>query len=118
MSRHGKIARLPGPIREQVNVRLQNGENGQDIIAWLNSNDEATAVLAQHFGGQEINDTNLSQWRQGGYRDWEVMQASLDEANRIVSEGLELDKVGGEGAGGPAGGVAGGAIYRRDAKVD
>ena len=59
MSRHGKIARLPGPIREQVNVRLQNGENGQDIIAWLNSNDEATAVLAQHFGGQEINDTNL-----------------------------------------------------------
>jgi hypothetical protein len=94
MSRHGKIARLPGHIREQVNVRLQNGENGQDIIAWLNANDEATAVLAQHFGGQQINDTNLSQWRQGGYRDWEMMQAALDETHRVVSEGQELDKVG------------------------
>jgi hypothetical protein len=94
MSRHGKIARLPGPVREQVNLRLQNGENGQDIIAWLNSNDEVKAVLAQHFGGQEINDTNLSQWRKGGHRDWEMQQAAMDETHRIVAEGLELEKVG------------------------
>jgi hypothetical protein len=94
MSRNGKIARLPGSIREQVNRRLENGENGRDVIAWLNANDEVKAVLARDFDGHEINDVNLCQWRQGGYRDWEMQQATLEETHRIVSEGLELDKVG------------------------
>jgi hypothetical protein len=94
MSRNGKIARLPGPIREQINLRLQNGENGRDIIAWLNSNDEVKAVLANEFGGHEINDENLSQWKHGGYHDWELLQAALAETGRIVSEGMELDKIG------------------------
>jgi hypothetical protein len=94
MSRNGKIARLPGPIREQINLRLQNDQNGRDIIAWLNSNDEVKAVLAREFGGHEINDENLSQWKHGGYHDWEMMQAALAETQRIVSEGQALDKVG------------------------
>lgn len=94
MSRNGKIARLPGPVREQVNRRLDNGEKGRDIIAWLNLNDEVKAVLTRDFDGHEINHVNLCQWRQGGYRDWEMQQATLDETHRVVSEGLELDKVG------------------------
>ncbi len=94
MSRNGKIARLPGPVREQVNRRLENGEKGRDIIAWLNSNDEVKAVLARDFDGHKINNVNLCQWRQGGYRDWQMQQATLDETHRVVSEGLELDKVG------------------------
>jgi hypothetical protein len=94
MSRNGKIARLPAPLREQINLRLQNGENGRDIIAWLNSNDEVKALLAREFGGIEISDDNLSQWKHGGYHDWEMLQATLAETQRIVSEGAELDKVG------------------------
>jgi hypothetical protein len=31
MTRRGKIARLPQPIREQINRRLQNGEEAQKI---------------------------------------------------------------------------------------
>ncbi len=31
MTRKGKIARLPHPIREQVNRRLQDGEEGKSI---------------------------------------------------------------------------------------
>jgi hypothetical protein len=31
MTRRGKIARLPQPIREQINRRLQNGEEAQEI---------------------------------------------------------------------------------------
>jgi hypothetical protein len=96
MSRIGKIARLPAPLREQINVRLQNGENGRDIIAWLNSNDEVNALLAGEFGGHEINDENLSQWKQHGYHDWEILQATLAETQRIASEGAELDKLGGK----------------------
>jgi hypothetical protein len=94
MTRNGKIARLPQPIREQINRRLQDGENGRDILAWLNSSDEVKAVLAQGFDGQEINDVNLSHWKLGGFRDWEAQQAALAETQRIVSEGMALDKVG------------------------
>jgi viroplasmin and RNaseH domain-containing protein len=94
MSRNGKIARLPAPLREQINLRLQNGEKGRDIIAWLNSNNEVKALLASEFGGHEISDDNLSQWKHGGYHDWEMLQATLAETQRIVSEGAELDKVG------------------------
>jgi hypothetical protein len=94
MTRHGKIARLPQQIREQINRRLLDGQKGREIIAWLNSLEEVKAALAQGFEGREINDGNLSEWKLGGYRDWEAQQAALAETQRIMSEGLELDKVG------------------------
>jgi hypothetical protein len=97
MSRVGKIARLPEQIREQINCRLQDGQNGRDILAWLNSSDEVKAVLAREFEDREINDSNLSAWRQGGYRDWEAQQTALAEARRVMSEGQELGEIG-EGA--------------------
>ena len=61
MTRKGKIARLPDHIREQINHSLQDGQNGREIIAWLNSNDEVKSVLAREFDGHEMNHTNLSQ---------------------------------------------------------
>jgi hypothetical protein len=94
MSRNGKIARLPVPIRDQVNHRLESGENGRDIIAWLNSSKDVAAVLSSEFNGAPINDENLSHWRQGGFRDWQMQQSALAEARRIISEGGELDQIG------------------------
>jgi hypothetical protein len=94
MTRKGKIARLPDHIREQINHSLQDGQNGREIIAWLNSNDEVKSVLALEFDGHEMNHTNLSQWRQGGFRDWEAQQAALTEARRVMSEGTELAETG------------------------
>ena len=95
MTRKGKIARLPEHIREHINRRLQDGENGREIIAWLNTNDEVRTLLAQKFGGYKINDTNLSQWRRGGFRDWQARQAALTEACRITSEETGLSETGG-----------------------
>jgi len=94
MSRIGKIARLPEQIREQINCRLQDGENGPDIITWLNSSAEVKAALALEFEGREINEVNLTAWRQGGFRDWETQQAVMAEAQRITSEGGELAQTG------------------------
>ena len=94
MSRIGKIARLPVQLREQVNQRLQDGENGRDLLLWLNSVEEVKTVLANGFGGREITDSNLSDWRLGGYRDWEAQQFALDEARRVVAEGKELGEIG------------------------
>jgi hypothetical protein len=94
MSRVGKIARLPGPIREELNRRLQDGENGQDLLAWLNSSPEVKAVLAREFEDRKINDTNLSAWRRGGYSDWEGQQFALDEARRVAAECRESGETG------------------------
>lgn len=85
MKRNGMIARLPVEIRQKLNQRLQDGENGREVIAWLNSNEEVKAVLAGEFGGNEISDTNLSQWRQGGYRDWETQQANPNPSLATVN---------------------------------
>ena len=94
MTRVGKIARLPERLREQINCRLQDGEEGRKIIAWLNSLDEVKTALVEGFENPEITDGNLFEWKQGGLRDWQAQQAALAETHRIVAEGLELDKVG------------------------
>ena len=69
-TRTGKIARLPKNIRDQLNHRLQNGQQGPEILAWLNALPTVHRVLRAHFAGQPILQQNLSQWRQGGYADW------------------------------------------------
>jgi len=47
MTRNGKIARLPQPIREQINRRLQDGQEGKRIVAWLNTLPEVAAVMGR-----------------------------------------------------------------------
>jgi hypothetical protein len=37
MTRNGKIVRLPRSIREELNRRLDNGEQGKALVEWLNS---------------------------------------------------------------------------------
>jgi hypothetical protein len=60
MTRNGKIARLPQSIREQINRRLENGEEGKQIVQWLTTLPEVTALMAADFDGQPINKMNLN----------------------------------------------------------
>ena len=76
-SRNGKIARLPHPIRHQLNCRLQNGEKAGTTLRWLNSLPEVQTVLAAEFAGRPVSPSNLTEWKQGGYRDWLVGQDTL-----------------------------------------
>ena len=78
MTRNGKIARLPLPIREQINQRLQNGDEGKLIADWLNTLPEVTALMTAQFNGQPVNEPNLSHWKLGGFRDWQAQQATLE----------------------------------------
>jgi len=84
-ARNGKIARLPNGIREQLNCRLADGESGNRLIEWLNSNPEVMKVMAEQFDGRPITDGNLSEWRAGGYEDWLTLDAFLGET-RVLSE--------------------------------
>jgi hypothetical protein len=70
LTHQGKIGRLPKTLRDQVNRRLENGEKGRSIVAWLNSLPEVQAILAAHFEGKPVREQNLSEWRKRGYRQW------------------------------------------------
>ena len=60
MTRLGKIARLPRKLREELNVRLQNGEAGTELVEWLNGLAAAEKVLKARFEGRPISEQNLS----------------------------------------------------------
>ncbi len=95
MTRKGKIARLPQAIREQINVRLQNGAEGKQIAEWLNTLPEVQAVIAAEFEGQPVNEPNLSHWKLGGYRDWEAQQQALEAVSRIGADAAEINQLAG-----------------------
>lgn len=82
-TRTGKIARLPHAIREQLNRRLQDGQQAKPILKWLNSLPKVRAVLAAEFDGRPLNPQNLSEWKNGGYRDWQVRLDVLDLAKSL-----------------------------------
>ena len=93
MTRRGKIARLPRNIRDQLNQRLDDGEQGTRLIEWLNTLPEVRHVLETHFEGLPINDTNLSDWKSGGFLDWQAEQEALALLRESKSDGQELAKV-------------------------
>jgi hypothetical protein len=93
-SRVGKIARLPHAVRNLLNQRLHDGEPGPRLLAWLNALPEVQAVLAAEFAGRPINAQNLSDWKQGGYRDWVAQQEALAVAQRLGEDAAELQAAG------------------------
>ena len=92
MTRNGKIARLPRSIREQVNRKLDDGITGVEIVEWLNSLPEAQALMAAEFDGRPIREQNLSEWKAGGYRDWQMRQEALEMVRSLAEEAGELKK--------------------------
>ncbi len=87
MGQIGKIARLPHEVREELNRRLRDGEEGRRLLEWLNSLPEVRAVLEADFGGEPIVKQNLSEYRKRGYREWLDQQESLAEVRRVLGEG-------------------------------
>jgi len=93
-TRRGKIARLPAAIRDELNRRLDNGEVGARLVAWLNSLPEAQKILAAEFSGSSINEVNLSHWKQGGgFADWCHLQEAMDLLRTFSEESTELAQV-------------------------
>lgn len=90
MSRIGKIARLPKAVRDELNRRLEDGEEGKALVAWLNGHAEVQSVLKAQYDGRAINEPNLTAWRQGGFLDWLRQQEALGVAERLVEETSEL----------------------------
>jgi hypothetical protein len=90
MTRNGKIARLPHDIREQLNLRLDDNEEGQPILDWLNSLPQTRKLLKERFGDVPISKQNLSEWRQGGYREWAIRNELRSKAFSITDSANEI----------------------------
>ena len=66
--RNGKVARLPLPLREQINHMLDDGVPYKAIIEKLGE------------AGKHLNEDSISNWRLGGYQDYLKAQLINDRA--------------------------------------
>ena len=89
MTRSSKIGRLPGPIRQELNQRLDNREQNKRLIQWLNSQPEVQAVLAAEFNGTPISPKNLSDWKKSGFHNWQIAHAALDFTEHSLPDDLD-----------------------------
>ncbi len=90
MARNGKIARLPRDLREELNRRLQDGEPGGPLLDWLNALPPVTQALAKEFDGAAISKQNLSEWRAGGFAEWQARQEALIQTRELSADVTEL----------------------------
>jgi hypothetical protein len=89
----GKLSRLPAPLREQLNLRLANGDTGEAILSWLNALPEVQDILNTHFDGKPVTDGNISEYRQRGFRRWEMRQSALEFSAEAQADGPASNSV-------------------------
>jgi len=80
---NGKIANLPPEIQEELNWRINHGDQGIEILEWLNVKPEVIKVVNERFDGRPISEQNLSLWRAHGYRQWHAYHITVDETNTL-----------------------------------
>jgi hypothetical protein len=93
-TRNGKLAHLPNDIREQLNLRLLEGESGRELVAWLNALPEVQSILGAQFNGSPISEVNLTHWRQGGYLQWLTERECFDSARALAEADCGVDAIG------------------------
>jgi hypothetical protein len=91
-TRNGKIARLPKPIRDELARRVDNGEQGKDLVEWLNGLPAVQDVLKEQFAARAINEQNLSEWRQGGCPEWLRQEETRSLVSRLTEHSDDLDE--------------------------
>jgi len=90
MTRNGKIARLPRYLRDNLNRRLQDGEPGRNLVVWLNSLQAVQDVMGDFFNGMPISEQNLSEWKQGGFLEWQKHEESLEWVRQVTEQADDL----------------------------
>jgi hypothetical protein len=88
------IAHLPNDIREQLNLRLLEGETAKELAAWLNALPAVRSVLGAQFNGSPISEVNLTNWRQGGYLQWLTERECFDAARALAEGDCDLATTG------------------------
>jgi hypothetical protein len=89
--RNGKIATLPSDIRDQLNWRMENGEQGNDLLAWLNGLPEVKERVKGSLDGRPVSKQNLSQWRLGGFREWHLHNELRHQAYNLTEHAENIE---------------------------
>jgi len=92
MTRTGKIARLPKYVRDQLNRRLEDGEQGKELVKWLNGLPGVQEGLKEQFGGRAVTEQNLSEWKQGGHQEWLRQEETRSLVSRLTEQSDDLDE--------------------------
>jgi hypothetical protein len=93
-TRSGKIARLPAEVRNALNARIRDGELSNTLLPWLNELPAVRALVQRDFSDIDVSPQNLSDWRQGGYRDWLERRQQLEEKRELADYCFELAETG------------------------
>jgi hypothetical protein len=109
-TRKGKIASLPLALRQELNRRLDDGQRGPQLLAWLNTEEAVLKVLDEHWGEQPINAQNLTEWRQGGYQDHLRRRERVDNLKALSEYALKLGEAAGGSIADGSAAIAGGKI--------
>jgi len=87
----GKIGRLRRHLRDELGIRLEDGQDGQTILDWLNAKSEVQMMLKDYFEGRPITAQNLSEWRQTGHQEWLRQQETIGYVNQLCEQGQAMD---------------------------
>lgn len=86
-TRKGKVAHLPASVREELNIRMNDGATGPQLTKWLRTldNKQASAITEQ----------NLSEWRKGGFQDWLNTEQRMDSIRRKAELSMRMARAAG-----------------------
>lgn len=118
MSAKGKIGRLPYAVRQDLNIRIRDGQQPQDILSWLNGLHEVkTALSGKAFGGRkaariEVTPQNLSEYcRKGGpYEEWLLKQERVERIQTLAEFSFRMAEAAGGNVSKPAVSIAAGKM--------
>jgi hypothetical protein len=71
---------------------MEDGEEGATLLDWLNSLPEVQATLKENFKGVPISKQNVSEWRQGGFREWQIRKELLEQACHLSAGASEMEE--------------------------
>lgn len=90
MSCRSKIARLPRTLRDELNRRLDDGEEGGTLLVWLNASPAVQSLPVREHEGHTITKQNLSEWRKSGFLQWQAQQDILNHVQEMSADAREL----------------------------
>jgi hypothetical protein len=91
---NGKIANLPEHVRDELNWRINDGDEGKELVDWLNAKPEVVEVVTKLFDGKPISEQNLSLWRTHGYRRWHAYHSIMRETSDLAQNSGAVEATG------------------------
>jgi hypothetical protein len=80
-------------VRSELNLRRDKGQEGEALLAWFNGLPEVQATLKDGFEGASVSKQNLSEWRLGGFREWQVRAEWKAQARELSDATGELGQI-------------------------